>query len=333
MAYADLTLDRLPGPDRVESYRVERYIGEDQAVRLEQFTEGDRERLTTLYAKLRRTLNLAQSGLEEGRPDVALRMIEDLDWRTFLLQFTRDFGLKSLADVPEQHAREILHDIRGSALSVVAIRIDLALMKGSDADRDDLTGIFTSARDHLKILRNVVADIDPERRRRDTERKDHAATLLREKWLDYHTETVRLDYFADFDGTLSSCCLEFSSLDRVLYNLVNNAIRHTADGRVGFFLTRVADPDGPGSAKFVLANAVKEDEARTLRDNFGDKLGGLFAGGFTIGGSGVGLRVVADLVKNAYGLSSLEEVVGGGYVGAEIRETVFCAWAHWPVKA
>ena len=327
----DLSLTNLPGPASVPSYRVERYIGDELAVSLEHFSNDDRELVLDLYKRLRAALRIVQTGMEEDNPLSAVRNLEEVDLRTFMLRFSRAFGTTGLMGIDQDRSRQILHDIRGSALSIVNARVDLLMMRGSDAEQDDLIGVFTSIRDHLKILRNCVSDIDPERRRQDLERKTHAAGLLREKWSNYATASVEVHYISDFDGDLSSCCLEFSSLERVLYNLTNNAIRHAPDGEVWFFVTHVPDPEGAGSAKFVLANRIKDTERERLVAEFGDRLGRLFAGGFSIGGTGVGLRVVADLVKNAYGIGTLEELIEGGYVGAEIRGGAFVSWVHWPV--
>ncbi len=328
---SDLSLESLPGPPSVPSFRVERYIGDELAVGLEHFSSEDRELVLELYKRLRTALRVAQDGIKENDTLSAVRRLEDVDLRTFLLRFSRAFGTTGLVGIEHERSRQILHDIRGSALSIVNARIDLTLMLGSDADQDDLVGVFTSIRDHLKILRNCVADIDPERRRHDSERTTHTAGLLREKWSNYKTDSARIHYVSDFDGDLSSCCLEFSSLERVLYNLTNNAIRHATDGEVWFFVTQVADREGPGSAKFVFANAVETAEREKLVSEFGRQIGDLFTGGFSIGGSGVGLRVVADLVKNAYGIDTIKELLDGGYVGAELRNDVFVTWVHWPI--
>jgi signal transduction histidine kinase len=112
--------------------------------------------------------------------------------------------------------------------------------------------------------------------------------------------------------------------------MINNAARHTADGRARFFVTTV----GSGrmqSAKFAVANAVKPEELRQLEERFTGSYAPLFDGGFTIGGTGVGLSVVAQIVANSYGLEHPGEAAAQGYVGATVKEGEFLVWAHWPV--
>ena len=161
-------------------------------------------------------------------------------------------------------------------------------------------------------------------------RRTHSASLMREKWQGYTDGNVRLEYTSDYDGGISSSCLEFSTVERAVYNLVNNAIAHTADGIVQLFVT-VLEQAEPENVKIATANAIAEEELSQIRDTFGSDFGRLFEGGFSIGGTGVGLSVAARMVARAYGVESIRRAIEDGYVGAEVRETVFIAWMHWPV--
>ncbi|MFW6251325.1 MAG: ATP-binding protein, partial [Alkalispirochaetaceae bacterium] len=136
-------------------------------------------------------------------------------------------------------------------------------------------------------------------------------------------------YISDYDGDISSCCLEFSSLERVLYNMINNAAEHTADGRARLFVTTLGS-EKEENVKFAVANRVKREELKQLRARFGEDLTPLFDGGFTIGGTGVGLSVVSQIVANAYGLEHARGAAAGGYVGASLEDGEFLVWAHWP---
>ena len=322
-------MESLPGPERLTRYRSERYIGENEGITLESFSAVDRELTLRLYSLLKQSLNQIQHGIDKTDPPGTLKKLESLRWKQTLDAFSSRFGRELIPGVPREKARQIFHDMRGSALSVAAGRVDLATAKGNDSEVSDLYSIFYAIRDHLKILRNCVVDLDPERRERDLRLDHHSAALLREKWEAFVSPGLEVEYVADFDGDISSCCLEFSSLERVLYNLVNNASRHTADGRVRFFVTTVGAGEEQ-NAKFALANKVKPEELRALEAHFQGDYTPLFDGGFTIGGSGVGLSVVAQIVANAYGLAHPSESGEGGYVGAAVENGEFLAWAHWP---
>jgi signal transduction histidine kinase len=323
------TLQNLPGPSQVTRYRQERYIGEDNGLSLSEFNDRDRDLVRQLYTLLKQSLNQVQTGIEREDPPGALRTLQKLRWKETMAEFSEHFGRELIPGVSREKARQIFHDMRGSALSVAAGRVDLAMLKGNESEESDLYSIFYAIRDHLKILRNCVVDLDPERRERDIQRNNHSAALLREKWQEYISPELTIEYIADYDGDISSCCLEFSSLERVLYNMINNAAEHTADGRVRFFVTTL-NSEREENAKFAVANRVREEELKQLRARFGEDFSPLFDGGFTIGGTGVGLSVVSRIVANAYGLEHPRDAAADGHVGATVEEGEFLVWAHWP---
>jgi signal transduction histidine kinase len=324
------TIDTLPGPDRIERYRTERYTGEDAGLSVEQLGSTDRALLEELYSLLRQSFVQVQRGIELQDPMEAMRELENLRWNETIGRFSEAFGHELPPSVPREHAAQVYHDMRGSALSVAGARVQLAFLKGNEAELSDLYAIFYAVRDHLKILRNCVTDLDPERRERDLRQKCHSAALLREKWQEFVSSDLRIEYHADFDGDISSSCLEFSSLERVLYNMINNAAAHTVDKTIRFFVTAL-EREAPQNAKFAVANFTRGDELEQITDRFDHDLSPLFDGGFTIGGTGVGLSVVAQTVANAYGLDHPGDASRLGYVGAQINGTEFITWAHWPV--
>jgi len=59
----------------------------------------------------------------------------------------------------------------------------------------------------------------------------------------------------------------------------------------------------------------------------------LFAGGFTTGGSGLGMSICAQFVANAYGLQDTAQALDERYLGASRLDDCFVAWFHWPVAA
>ena len=324
-------LDNLPGPDSVVRYRAERYIGDDQAAALEEFSQRDRELLLRLYdvlTAMRDETRAILNELEQSGSARALSTALISRWRHLLDDFSKEFGTEGRSD---SVSKAIYHDLRGGALPLADLRVQ-TMPSDAPAPPEDVYSLFYAVRDQLKIIRNCIRDIDPPRREHDRNSNSHSMSLLRQKWSDYHSEQLNIDFVSDFDGVISSCCLEFSSLDRILYNLINNALNHAADGFVRVFAKQVGDR-GHGDVRFVTANQVSDDEAEALSGKFEHGLGELFLSDFTIGGTGVGLQIVREIVANAYGLSDGRNVVEEGYVGAELREDVFLCWCHWPIMA
>ena len=87
----------------------------------------------------------------------------------------------------------------------------------------------------------------------------------------------------------------------------------------------------PETVRFVVANPVDDEHRRLLEDQFGDKPGELFRGGFSTGGHGVGARISADFCANAFGISNFDQALDGGYFGAKWIDTFLAVWFHWPV--
>jgi signal transduction histidine kinase len=124
--------------------------------------------------------------------------------------------------------------------------------------------------------------------------------------------------------------MEFSTLDRVLYNLVNNAARYAADQRVDL----VALPVPPGASRnlrFVVLNRTTPEQRAGLTARFPASLNGLFQEGFTTGGTGIGLSICVDLVGNAFGVPDPAQCLSDGYLGAAWIGDRLAAWFHWPI--
>jgi hypothetical protein len=320
----------LPGPDRVSRVRTERYIGDDNGVSLAVMSPAHADTVRRTYSFLKSTLSALESAIQDAAPLQGAERLKELDFLEHVRGFAGRLSTEEYDDEQRMVLRRVFHDMRGGALNVAYSLVQLAFMKGSEVELSDIYGIFFRVRDHLKIMRNCVEDLDPERRHRDLMRRTHSAALMREKWEGYTDGSVRIDYVSNFDGGLSSSCLEFSTVERAMYNLVNNAISHTADGYVQLFVTAL-EPDEPENVKIATANAISLDEQAEIERAFGDNLGDLFEGGFTIGGSGIGLSVCARMVSRAYGVESIRRTIEDGYVGAALRDDAFISWMHWPV--
>ena len=248
-----------------------------------------------------------------------------------VLDDVRHLGAALKQEEASPNLRKALHDIRGGSMTALAMHIEMAEL--GDIEGNDCERMYILSRDHLKIMRNVVYDLDPKGHERDLAPVAHDIELLIEKWsnIDYRLAKnaikIRLD--CRFDGRISENCMEFSALDRVIYNLVNNATRFTTDQQVHLAILPVAGKQHP-QVRFVVYNRISTEHQQTLLDKFGsDNLSTLYEGGFTTGGHGVGMRICADFVMHGYGLASVQDALQGGYLGIKLIDDYFVAWFHW----
>ncbi|NTV64492.1 MAG: HAMP domain-containing histidine kinase [Oscillochloris sp.] len=316
-----LTTDLLP------SYRQLRYNGDGIAMAFDDFSSADQQVVGQMYQHLLDLLALLNE--HHRHPDETFsRLIaygDSVNWDALLQQVR---GITS----PDPHHAKVLHDLRGGGLMALMVyfqMIHLDLVKPSDLHR-----IFNLTRDQLKIMRNSVRGIDPTGFEHDLSRNLHHIDLLLEKWGSgegHQIQGARAEVLVDcrFRGWVSERCLEFSALDRVIYNLINNATAHTADGRV--YLSIFPLGAEPANLRFVVINRVTAAQEVRILDRFPAGPGQLFVGGFTTGGSGLGMRICADFVGNAYGIPSVAQALEKGYLGARFIDGHFVAWFHWPI--
>ncbi|SDT93055.1 hypothetical protein SAMN05444156_0839 [Verrucomicrobium sp. GAS474] len=320
-------------PADLPSYRIDRYQAEDERTSLSDFAAGDAAQLRSLYATLLALFERLKPVY--GDPllclEAILRYLKEEDWSAFVGPL-RQLGKETLARPGTDRLRRVLHDLRGGAFQSLSLR--LQLMEIAEPRPEDAQQAFFLVRDHLKIMRNCVADLDLERYAADSSRQDHAIGLLAEKWTkapfcgEDHRATV--DVLCRYAGVICESCLEFSTLDRIIYNLMNNAARFTADGRVLLAMVPTPSVENPENVRFVIANRIAPEHASTLRDRFGDRVDELLRGGFTTGGNGLGLRICADFCAQAYGLADFDTARDGGYFGARLQDDLFLVWFHWP---
>jgi signal transduction histidine kinase len=326
--------EQISAPRELLSYRKERYRGDDISVRMDELHPEDRSAVAAIYQRLLDLLPLLRAGLNDSERCLGelSQLLEQPAWKQALHDVRRIGKQGSSPEHPR--LQQVIHDIRGGALQALLMHlqfIDMGLMQP-----DDLPRLFFLTRDHLKIMRNAVRDIDPDGAARDQEEREHSLSLLIEKWqhsthmLPDRTATVYVESHSQ--GSISERCVEFAALDRVIYNLINNAVRFTASGSVLLGMLSVPE-EAPESVRFIVANPIADEHRERLRERFGDQLAQLFIGGFTTGGSGAGLRICAEFVANAYGVEPLEHALAGGYVGAKIVDDAFVSWVHWPLVA
>ncbi len=323
-------------PAAVANHRVDRFRGEALRLPLSALGEGDRAVARDLYAWLG-TIEAATTPEPGALPTTdGLRAHLAAHPSRSQVWAMQTFGRETPVRDEDSLVAKVVHDVRGGPLT--SLLMMLQRVESGRVGSDDLLRVHYRVRDHRKIMRAALPGIDDAGRERDQTLKRHDVGLLTEKWSQATVPVagvggdgdvrVRLDQ--RFQGAVCESCIEFTALDRVIYNLINNALRHASDGGVHVVLSAV--PSGaPTSLHVAVANRVDAGEAAALRGRFGDELVGLFEGTYSTTGSGLGLRICADMVGNAYGVDDAEDCAAAGYVGALLGDGVFAAWAHWPL--
>ena len=328
------------------NHRQGRYGGDDLCLRLKDLAAADQGLLRHLYDVLSELLYT----IADDKDNTAHKWRQVESWMQrhgldALIDQTRELGVASHQQSAGELLAKTVHDLRGGALSTLLGRLQmLDLLPHDDAQ---LNRIFVLSRDHLKIMRNAIVDLDFERREADRKPKAHAMKLMLDKWQNAvvgpKRQEPRVEMHIDcrYEGALTECCLESAAIDRIFYNLTNNAARHAANGQLDMVVFPI--PDAAGSTlRFVLSNEVSDKDAAYLRmttsgggpvaktePEHGATLVPLFTPRVSSTGSGLGLTVVADFVAKAFGLPDRRAALQGRYVGATLDGRTFRTWFHW----
>ena len=82
--------------------------------------------------------------------------------------------------------------------------------------------------------------------------KIHGTDFIVQKWqgatLHGQGRGIRIEVDCPQAMAISECCVEFGALDRILYNLLNNACRHAASDRIASFCSQCRTPTDRTSA-------------------------------------------------------------------------------------
>ena len=324
-------------PSILPNRRSRRYAGDDVYSKLSDFAPADQAIVRRLYAFLQELFErLNPDAVGNGRMTPELRAflahLDVDDW----VSTARAFGSASHDGSPSAQLAKTIHDVRGGGLTSILGYLALMAMDGG-RKVDGLSGLFFLTRDHLKIIRNAIVGLDDEKRAEDLLPKLHTIGLIVEKWdgamFGPADGQVRVAVDHRYDGPIAECCVEFGALDRILYNLMNNAVRHAAEKEVRLFVLPLPDKSEPENLRFALSNSVGDADIAKLRQ-MGDlhDLRQLFVSGVSTTASGLGLTIVADFVCNAYGIVGRDDAFQQGYLGACVKDGNFIVWFHWPMS-
>jgi signal transduction histidine kinase len=316
-------------PVRLPNYRKRRYLGDDLCLPMAEFTAADAERIRNLYAFLEEMFALVGRDTDFA-PEKLARVSAFIDQQdvSAWIRSVQAFGSESYAAAPTELMAKTIHDLRGGGLTMLLNRLQF-MQLGDEVNAEAIRSLFFLTRDHLKMMRNALLGLDDPKREEDLLPKLHGIDLVVEKWKDAtlhaHQRQIRLEVESHFRGNISECCVEFGALDRILYNLMNNACRHTSAAQIRLSIAALPEER---DLRFVLANPISPADEAALSKR---ELRELFQPGVSSTGSGFGMTVAADFVANAYGLSSRNKAVEKAYLGAKVVEHQFTAWFHWPI--
>lgn len=323
----DVPIPRLPSGSR--------YRGAGHDVALEALHPQDQAFLQEAYDRLEGFYRLWRTDSGDPPWDLLAARVATLADPAFREE-AQEFGMRTRSGSQlSEHMQRVLHDVRGGGLSAALAEAEILTTRNPSpedraADRESLQTLVYLARDHAKMMRNAVLGIDPQARSRDEEERPHLIEDLVRRWdgrpyrVDERLALVHAR--TDRPGGLSSCCLEASAVDRILYNLIGNATRFAPDGEVDVDFRHVSD----GVVRVVVTNQVAADQAAWLTDVLAEDAGALYRPGMTRGGLGYGLANVAHFVTAAFGLDRVDTALDQGVLGSRLAEDRFTTWFHWP---
>ncbi len=313
-------------PTDLEIYRTFRYDGGGFEISLKDLAIED----VTLIAQVYNTL--------KGIYDLWLYMGEQPNY-TLLRERLQAFAqpefltkVQSIGSTTYNHGinndaiHNAIHDIRGGALTSLT---GYARLLPRLPNKDDyVRQAVYLARDHAKMLRNILPDLDKPVRDADEGLKLHAIDEFVSKWdgftFELPSKSVTVTAVSSYKGYITSRCLETSAMDRILYNYINNASRFAANDSVHLTVL----PVGKELTRWVVENEITDDHVKWLNSEVND-LQELFQGGHTRGGTGRGLLNCANFVSTSFGINT-DEAIEQEYLGAKVFENTYYAWFHWP---
>lgn len=186
--------------------RLDRYDGSDLGVSLARLAHADISTVHRLYGLVKGVYELWTYMERRTVPEFLLRRLETLNDPAFLQEV---HALGAATRDANELVRAALQDTRRGALWPL-----LRLWQSTQ----NAQLVTTLARDHAKVMRNAFWDLDVSLRSADESVKTHDIDSFLRK-VNYLVGSVSSDY----QGPLTCCCLETSTVDRILYDMLNRA--------------------------------------------------------------------------------------------------------------
>ncbi|MBS2034592.1 MerR family transcriptional regulator [bacterium] len=276
--------------------RATRYAGENLGVSLRLLHSSDLALVYRLYRTLKGLYEIWIYMEQRLARPILLGRLGVL----FEKGFEAELKLLGAATGPQEPGlRNALEDTRGGALSVI-----LDYCRGRELEQlnsTDLNVLLTLARDHAKMMRNAFYDLDDPLREADETLKAHSLRPVLQKLQAFYAGRAEFRAGSNYQGPISSRCLETSALDRITYG----------------FLARAIGSAGCSAGLWVVQ--INEHLCRWAFECSVDRFSPF---------EPHELPVLA--VAQAMGVSP-EEAISYAYLGSARRAGRLWAWFHWPV--
>jgi len=323
-----LSLDEILAlaPQDIQVQRKDRYRGGGAALRLEDFAEDEKAVITSLYEELQRLFQfLSPSG--DDNP-VRRKELSDLARELSLPAYQQQL-IDLLNETEEERKATVFFDVAGGALSSLVGYILLIRVHGTESAYEQI--MYYLVRDHLKIMRALIADLDPSGRARDEAPNYHSLDLLLEKWRDasYRAfeRVIQVRFQNFYSGHVAERCLEFAEIDNLFYHLANNCVKFSVDGLMEIQVTALPEKK---HLRWVFANRIHSSQHESLA-SIRESGRSIFEKEVSTMGKGYGLGILAESIGHAYGFDSIREAEEEGLIGTQVRDDTFILSFHWPM--
>lgn len=227
----------------------------------------------------------------------------------------------------------VIHDIRGGALTSLTLYLQMA--EQGDLLARDIPQMVLLANDHAKILRSMIVDLDRIRYTLDELFVPQPIDVIPATWHAKHYRipsghTAWLTVECPVQGYIAESMIELAALERVLYNLVNNAVLHCAQPQVSIRLA--PSPLFSDMVMIEVANTIDGAQYQRLAQMCPDaNWNRLVHDAFSTTGSGLGLGICADIVAHMCGMDHIAQVITAGHFHVHVTPTRFHVQFAWPL--
>lgn len=323
-------------PDRLPRRMGERYPGGAvHGTLTDDFNPDEAETLLAIYKELGVLLKLTRP-LDDGKEKNPEQLHEDLE------QFIAQTHLLELGAVLESFESVAMqtHDTRLATLFSEVVGGPFAslygilfLVKRAGIEPEYFRSLFYLARDHRKIMRSLITDLDTAAREEDETEKYHSIKLLLQKWKDaiyraMHGE-LNVTFETSYQGHVAERCIEFAEVDRLFYLIANYALK-TADPKD---MSIQAEPSRSEEDLVWMFRWTPEPSERARLDNLKEQKRSIFEQVTGSQRKDYGLQAVSECVAHAYGLDNPYQAISGGYVGYAFSQEELRIWFHWPIAS
>lgn len=315
--------------------RRSRYHAQDIELSLYDVPLKARRAIRKLYRHLVELTYLLRPWLDN--PDFPTTMAERR-LRTFVLTAKWSQMIGALKDVtPTQtqidsaRVHRVIHDLRGGALSSLSLYLQLA--ESGDLYAQDIPHMVLLANDHAKMLRTAISDLDRIRYTRDELFLPQPIDAIVQHWrsVTYRIESgqvAQVTCQSNVFGYIADSVIELAALERIVYNLVNNAVRHTANADVEIDINYM--DESRELVRFTVSNSLTSDQAEQLSTITTNRPERLVLLPITTTGSGLGLGICADIVAHVFN-TDVDEIIRQNYFSVSWNASRFTVAFVWPL--